>query len=101
MDVKSGQDNLFYQEVGKIGHLTEVFEDMLSNYPQDTKKKLSEIMLNWALASQDPAQSYLENLSWFKNILYSDRFAQCISSFCNVPKSSANEILRNSILRKY
>ena len=69
-DVKSGQDNLFYQEVGKIGHLTEVFEDMLSNYPQDTKKKLSEIMLNGALASQDPAQRYLENLSWFKNILY-------------------------------
>jgi len=100
-DVKSGQDNLFYQEVVKIGHLTEVFEDILSNYPQDIKKKLSDIMLNWALASQDPAQSYLENLSWFKNILYSDRFAQCISSFCNVPKSAANEILRNSILRKY
>jgi hypothetical protein len=100
-DVKRGQDNLFYQEVVKIGHLTEVFEDILSNYPQDIKKKLSDIMLNWALASQDPAQSYLENLSWFKNILYSDRFAQCISSFCNVPKSAANEILRNSILRKY
>ena len=34
-------------------------------------------------------------------MIYSDRFAECISSFCNVPKASANEILRNSILRKY
>jgi hypothetical protein len=100
-DVKSEQDNLFYQEVGKIGHLNEVLEGMLSTYPQDTKKRVSEMMLSCALASQDPKQNYLENLSWFKNVLYSDRFAQCISSFCNVPKSSANEILRNSILRKY
>jgi hypothetical protein len=101
MEVKSGQDNLFYHEVGKLGHLTEIFEDMISNYPQDTKKRLSEMMLNWALVSQDPAQRYLENLSWFKNKLYSDRFAQCISSFSDLPKSAANEILRNSILRKY
>ena len=101
MDLKSGQDNLFYQEIEKIGQLTKVFDDMISNYPQDIKKRLSELMLNWALASQDPAQSYLENLSWFKITLYSDRFAQCIASTCNVPRSSANEILRNSILRKY
>ncbi len=101
MDVKSGQDYLFYEEVGKIGPLTEILEDMLSNYPQNTKKSVSEIMLSCALASQDPAQNYLENLSWFRNIIYSDKFAECISSFCNMPKASANEILRNSILRKY
>jgi hypothetical protein len=29
MDVKSGQDYLSYEEVGKIGPLTEVLEDML------------------------------------------------------------------------
>jgi hypothetical protein len=101
MDAKSGQDFLFYEEVEKIGKLTETFENILSNYPQDTKKRLSEMMLSCALASQDPAQNYNENLSWFRKILYSDKFAECISSFCNVPKSSANEILRNSILKKY
>jgi hypothetical protein len=74
---------------------------MLSNYSQDTKKRVSEIMLSCALASQDPAQNYLENLTWCRNMIYSDRFAECISSFCNVPKALANEILRNSILRKY
>jgi hypothetical protein len=100
MDVKIGQDLLFY-EVGKIGYLNEVLEDMLSNYPQGTKKRVSEMMISCALASQDPKQNYLENLSWCRNMIYSDRFAECISSFCNVPKASANEILRNSILRKY
>jgi hypothetical protein len=54
MDVKSGQDNLFYQ-VGKIGHSTEVFEDSHQITPQYTKKRLSEMMLNWVLASKDPA----------------------------------------------
>ncbi len=99
--VKSGQDFLFYKEAEKIGYLSEVLEDMLSNYSQDTKKRVSEIMLSCALASQDPAQNYLENLTRCRNMIYSDRFAECISSFCNVPKALANEILRNSILRKY
>jgi hypothetical protein len=34
-------------------------------------------------------------------MIYSDRFAECISSIFTMPKASANEILRNSILRKY
>ena len=54
MDVKSGQDYLFYEEVGKIGPLTEILEDMYQTILKTQRKSVSEIMLTvlWHLKIQ-------------------------------------------------
>ncbi len=65
------------------------------------RKLVRDMMIVCSSSSFDPIDTFKENLTCLKNRKYANEIRDCISSFCNVPQSMANDFLRNSILRKH
>jgi hypothetical protein len=93
------EDEVYYGCVGELGLPLDELDTLLSGHFPGTKGKIRAMVLLEALASPDPAKSVRESLSLCRGISCSNRIIDCISSYCNIPKPVANNLVRNSIWR--
>ena len=99
-EIKS-EDDVYDDGMKKLVPIMNELDGVLSNYPQTVRGCIRNIVIMLSMSSFDPISNLIENLSFIKNNKLSNEIRDCISSFCNIPPSMANVVLRNSILREH
>ena len=97
----ASDDEIYDEEIGKLGHVMDKLNDIMSDYPQNERDSISKMMIACAFSSADPVNTLKENISFLKKNKYSNKIRDCISLYCNVTPSVANEHLRKSLVYKY
>jgi hypothetical protein len=91
IDSKS-DDDIYYDAIGEMVPSMDELKALLSDEPSDVKEKILGMILTWDFSSQDPVKSFKGNLSLGKNITCSNKITECISSYCNIPKSVTRDL---------
>lgn len=100
IDYKS-EEECHNEGIERLGLLVDELTNLLSSEPPHIKKQILDMMIISALSSQNPVNTFSENLSFCKNKIYSNKIIGCISSICDIPNSLADMYLKKSILREY
>lgn len=61
--------------------------NLSSGEPPNKRKQIPDMMIISPVSSQNPVNTFSENLSFCKNEIYSNKLIGCVSSCCGIPNS--------------
>jgi hypothetical protein len=95
----NSEEECYNEGTEKLVLLVDELTNLLSGQPPNKRKQILDMMIISALSSQNPVNTFSENLSFCKNEIYSNKLIGCVSSSCGIPNSLASIYLKRAILR--